>query len=269
MSSADTPTAPAAALPSPDPAPDLPAVTKLLRRLELDHAADALSALVTEAMKTRTGLCDFLHRILAVETDAREERRIKRAIRLSGIPTGATLANFDFGFQPSVERERIDALATMEWARDHSSLLIIGPPGVGKTHLATGFALRAVESGLSVAWYRIEELLHALRQDRELAPAQLRRRKYMKPALIVVDEIGFEPFTREDANLFFRLVSYRYQRGAICLTSNKSVMEWPEMFAGDEAITTAILDRLLHHSHVLNISGRSYRLRDLEGRLKS
>jgi len=265
MSTATSTTKP---LPAPKKAVDLETVTTQLRQLGMEHAAAAVGPLITDAMKEETGLCPFLERVLAAEIERREERRIATALRLSGIPTGPTLQNFDFAFQPSVERSRIDALGTMAWVREHASLLIIGPPGVGKTHLATGFGQRAIEVGLSVAWFRVEELLHAMRKDAALPPAQLRRRKYMKPALLIVDEIGFEPFSREDANLFFRLISYRYGRGAICLTSNKAIPDWPEMFAGDEAIATAVLDRLLHRSHVLTITGRSYRLRDLEDRLR-
>jgi len=138
----------------------------------------------------------------------------------------------------------------------------------GKTHLSVALGVRAVECGFSVAFYRIDELLHAMRQDADLAPQRLRRRKYMKPALLIVDELGFEPLDRQAANLLFRLVSYRYGRGSICITSNKAISEWPQTLAGDEVLTTAILDRLLHNSHVLNIKGRRYRLRDLEENLR-
>jgi DNA replication protein DnaC len=121
-----------------------------------------------------------------------------------------------------------------------------------------------VECGFSVAFSRLEELLHAMRKDADVPPTRLKGKKYMKAGLVIIDEVGFETFTRQEANLFFRLVSYRYQRGSLCITSNKAIKDWPEMLAGDEVITTAILDRLLHSCHVLNIRGRSYRLRDLE-----
>ena len=111
---------------------------------------------------------------------------------------------------------------------------------------------------------RLDELLAVMRQDANLPPARLRRRKYLNVALLIIDEMGFEPMDRQEASLFFRMVSYRYQRGSILITTNKSIRDWPELLAGDEILATAILDRLLHNSHVLNIKGRSYRLRDLE-----
>jgi DNA replication protein DnaC len=123
-----------------------------------------------------------------------------------------------------------------------------GPPGVGKTHLAIALGVRAVENGFSVAFYRIEDLLHAMRRDAHIPPQRLRGKKYLKVPLLILDEIGFQPLTRDDANLFFRLVSYRYQRGAMILTTNKSVKDWPEILAGDEVMATAVLDRLLHKS---------------------
>ena len=206
----------------------------------------------------------MLDQLLGGVRARREERRILSALRRSGWPSGQTLANFDFAFQPAVQRSKLDALATCAWLREKQGLMILGPPGVGNTLLAIGLGVRAVESGFSVAFFRLEELLHAMRKDADVPPARLKGKKYMKAGLVIIDEVGFETFTREEANLFFRLVSYRYQRASLCITSNKAIKDWPEMLAGDEVITTAILDRLLHSCHVLTIRGRSYRLRDLE-----
>ena len=139
---------------------------------------------------------------------------------------------------------------------------------MGKSHLCIALGVKAVQLGFSVQYFRFDELMTALKADAEMPPARLKRRKYMSTALLLVDELGFEPMTRQEASLFFRLVSYRYGRGAMLITTNKSIRDWTELLAGDEVLATAILDRLLHRSHVLNIKGRSYRLRDLEDALK-
>ena len=134
--------------------------------------------------------------------------------------------------------------------------------------MCVALGVKAVQLGFSVQYFRFDELMTALKADAEMPPARLKRRKYMSTALLLVDELGFEPMSRQEASLFFRLVSYRYGRGAMLITTNKSIRDWTELLAGDEVLATAILDRLLHRSHVLNIKGRSYRLRDLEDALK-
>ncbi len=252
------------ALPARAASADLGMLVDQLVKLGLDFAAEALPAILTRAVKEDLGTPTLLEQLLRGELERREERRIRTSLRLSGLPTGQTLANFDFAFQPAVQRSKLEALATGAWLREKQALLILGPPGVGKTHLAIGLGVRAVETGFSVAFFRLEELLHAMRKDADVPPTRLKGKKYMKAGLVIIDEVGFETFSREEANLFFRLVSYRYQRGSLCITSNKAIEDWPEMLAGDEVITSAILDRLLHSCHVLNIRGRSYRLRDLE-----
>ena len=128
--------------------------------------------------------------------------------------------------------------------------------------------MKAIECGFSVAFYRVDELLHQLKKDAEFSPSKLKHRKYMAAKLLIIDEMGYQAFTQEEANLFFRVVNYRYGRSSIAITSNKSIVKWPEMLGGDEALATAVLDRLLHGGHVINIRGRSYRLKDLEEDLK-
>jgi DNA replication protein DnaC len=248
------------------PRVDLDAVRERLVKLGLAHAAQRLEDQVSEAVKEGLAPHRFLDAVLRAELEQRDERRIRTSLRLSGLPTGQTLGNFDFSFQPSVQRHRIETLGTCAWIREGYNLLLQGPPGVGKTHLAVALGVRAVENGCSVTFFRLEDLLADLRRDAQMLPARLRRRKYMNVALLVIDEVGFEPMSRVDASLFFRLVSYRYGRGSILITTNKGVRDWPEILAGDEVLATAILDRLLHRSHVLNIRGRSYRLRELEER---
>lgn len=243
---------------------DLDTTRAQLEQAGLAHAAARLMELVEGAAKDSISAHGFLDRLLAVELGEREERRIKTSLRLSGLPTGQTLGNFDFSFQPSMSKSRIETLATCAWIREHATTLIAGPPGTGKTHIAVALGVKAIENGFSVAFYRLDDLLHAMKRDVELSPQRLRRKKYNNVSMLIIDEVGFQPLSRSEASLFFRLVSYRYQRGATLITTNKAVKDWPEILAGDEAMATALLDRLLHHCHVFQIKGRSYRLRDLE-----
>ena len=194
---------------------------------------------------------------------------MRTSLRLSGLPTGKTLESFDWTFQPGIDRKRIETLATCSYVREKEVVLFQGPPGVGKTHLAIALGVKAVAAGFSANFYRIDDLLAVLKRDADTPPAKLKGKKYMSTALLIIDEVGFQPLTRSEAALFFRLVSHRYEKGSTIITTNKSVRDWPEILAGDEAMATAMLDRLLHHCHVFNVKGRSYRLRDLQKELEA
>ncbi|RWN24581.1 MAG: hypothetical protein EOR95_32065 [Mesorhizobium sp.] len=254
--------------PMSTPKLDIDRTRTKLNTLGLTYAAGHLDYLLAEAVAKEIAPHAFLDRLLESECSGREERRVKVSLKMSGLPTGQTLENFDFAFQPAIERSRIDTLATGAWIRNAETVLMQGPPGVGKTHLSVALGTRAIELGFSVLYYRFDELMTALKVDAGLPPSRLKRRRYMNMALLIIDELGFEPMTREEASLFFRLITYRYGRGAILITTNKSIRDWTELLAGDEILAIAILDRLLHHSNVLNIKGRSYRLRDLEEALR-
>jgi DNA replication protein DnaC len=247
---------------------EIDATREKLVQLGLLHAAESLAEELSESVKHNRPAHHVVDRLLTHEVRQRDERRIKTSFRLSGLPPGMTLENFDFSFQPTIDRRQIETLATCAFVREATTLLVQGAPGLGKTHLCVALGVKAIEHGFSVAFYRPENLLHEMRKDADVPPQRLRRKKYFNVSYLVVDEVGFEPMSRQDASLFFRLVSYRYRRGSTAITTNKSVKEWPGIFAGDEAMTMAILDRLLHKSVVLNIRGRSYRLQDLEKLLK-
>ncbi len=246
---------------------DLDVISERCEALKLVHAAQCLPELLETASRDDLTPIHFLDHVLQEELERKNERRIATSLRLSGLPPGKTLEGFEWSFQPRVDRGKLEALATCAFIRETENVLFMGPPGVGKSHLAVALGVRAIKNGFSVQHYILDDLMHLLKGDAAIPPRRLRSKRYLNSALLVIDEVGFRPLNREEANLFFRLVSARYEKGSIILTSNKHVRDWPEIFAGDEILTTAILDRLLHHVHILHIDGRSYRLRELDGLL--
>jgi DNA replication protein DnaC len=244
-----------------------PVIAKLIS-LGLDYPASCLDELVEQATRDSLAPLAFLELVLRGELERKDERRVTTMLKLSGLPTGKTLEDFDWAFQPRVDRRQIDLLATCSYLRDKTNVLFLGPPGVGKSHLATALGVKAIKNGFSAAHFILDDLMHVLRADAATPPARLRAKRYFNCALLIIDEVGFRPLDRMEANLFFRLVSARYERGSILLTTNKHVRDWPAIFADDEILTTAILDRLLHHVHVITIDGRSYRLRELDALFK-
>ena len=237
----------------------------MLKQLNLSSIARHWQAMLDQAERNGWNAAQYLSALCEQELADRHSRRIARYGKESHLPVGKSLASFDFAEIPSLDRRPIEALAgSTDWTRQARNVLLFGASGVGKTHLAVGLGVKAVEQGFSAQFYRFDELLTALKADAHVPPARLRRKKYLSTALLIIDEMGFEPMDREEASLFFRLVTYRYGRGSILITTNKSVRDWTELLAGDEVLTAAILDRLLHNAHVINIKRRSYRLRDLD-----
>lgn len=232
-----------------------------LTRLKLNRSLEQLDPLAQEAAKQEWTYLEFLDRLLETELTARFERDVAMKTKLAHFPFFKTLDQFDFAFQPAINERQIRELATLRFVANGENLLLLGPPGVGKTHLAISLGVAAIAQGISVYFLTVVDLLEMLQKDAKEDRLNHRLNTLCRPRLLILDEMGYFPLDRMTAHFLFQLVSRRYQKGSIILTSNKSYGEWGDIFA-DQVLATAILDRLLHYSTTINIRGQSFRLRE-------
>lgn len=232
----------------------------MLSRLKLTAIRDQLDSLLDEATRRGLSLREALAWLCEVEIARKDQRRISMGTSIAKFPCVRTLESFDFEAQPSLDPAQLRELALGRWVANGDTVLFQGPPGVGKTHLAIALGREVIARGYSALFTSALTLAASLAKAVQANRLEERLVHFSAPKLLIVDELGYLPFEREAAHLFFQLVSRQYERSAMLLTSNRSIAEWGEIF-GDTVIATAILDRLLYHSHVLTIRGDSYRLR--------
>jgi DNA replication protein DnaC len=231
------------------------------QRLRLFKSRERLEALLQDATGKEATFADFLEAVLTEEVSAKTEKHVTMRTHLARFPFVKTLESFDWSYQPSLDKKQLQSLATGRFIEAGENVILLGPPGVGKTHLAVGLGLKAIQHGYRVLFTTAAALIATLAKALTENRLEEKLKVYAVPRLLVIDEIGYLPIDRQGANLFFQLITRRYERGPVILTSNQSFANWGEVF-GDRVIATAILDRLLHHGITVTIRGDSYRLKE-------
>lgn len=234
-------------------------VRTALEQLRLRSMADALNRILEEASRQEASYLEVVDRLLQAELEARYSRNVEVKTRLAHLPYHKTLGDFEYSFQPSIDKKQIAELGTLRFLHQAENVLFLGPPGVGKTMLAVGLAIETIAQGHTAYFITLQHLIEYLAEGTD--PAATRMRLLLRPKLLIIDEVGYLPLDRQAANWFFELVSRRYEKGSIVITSNTSYGEWGSIFP-EVAIASAILDRLLHHSTTITIRGESYRLKE-------
>jgi len=247
--------------------PLLSEVREQLTALNLNHAAQALAELTDKAQQEGWSPLATINALLGKERESRADKARSKRMKDASFPYMASIEEFDFGFQRSVSKKHMLQLNELSWLESAYNILFIGPPGVGKSHLAVSLGIAAVNAGYKAVFVHMEQLIHMFRTQEISSKSRLRLKKVTQADLVIIDEIGFQPITRQEANALFGLVNQLYQQTSIVLTSNKGVAEWGE-FMGDPVITAAMLDRLMHKCEVFDMDGESYRIAHRERFLK-
>ncbi len=235
------------------------AVNKMLSDLHLNEFRKSLAELLNQAIQKQPSYLEFLKICLEAEVAARQDKSLLMRMKQARFPYEGVLDKFDFGFQTSVSKRQIETLKEMHWLKDAYNLIFLGPPGIGKTHLAVGLGIEAVRLGYHAYFITLDELLTVLKTQPMLQRSQRRAKQLLAADLVILDEVGYGEVNKHEANLLFQFISSLYQNISVIVTTNKGFDEWPS-FLGDAVITTAILDRLVHKSEIFNMVGDSYRL---------
>jgi DNA replication protein DnaC len=248
-------------LAAPSPPSQRDAIRGMLADLKMPGSLEAVDGILGEIDGGKLAATEAINRLLSAQITLRNNRRLQAAMRSSRLPAVKTLESFDFSFQPSIKREQIESLHELGFIDRKENVVLLGPPGVGKTHLAVSLAIAAAQRGRRVYYGTLIDLITSLEEAQ--AAGQLRRRLAVlsHPSLLVVDEIGYLPVNHTGAVLFFQLMNRRYENASTVLTSNKGFEEWGEVL-GDDVMAAALIDRVLHHCHLVNIRGNSYRMRE-------
>jgi DNA replication protein DnaC len=231
--------------------------------LSLNAIADHYPALAQEAADGDTSYTDFLECCLKAEQDQRRCRSQAMLTKFAGFPAIKLLDDYDFKFAAGAPKKTVQTLTSMAFVERKENVIFLGPSGVGKTHLAISLGYLATQSGTKVRFITAADLVMQLEKAQQRGQLdRFMRRSLLSPSILIIDEVGYLPLQGNQANLFFQVIAKRYEHGSIILTSNLSFGEWDTTFAGNSALTAAMLDRLLHHAHVVQIKGDSYRLKD-------